>query len=136
MFICRKKSSGQHNFEDIIHQSDVFKKVLRKIEQVAKTDSTVLILGETGTGKELIVRAVHNLSARQDRPLVKVNCAALPSHLIESELFGHEKGAFTGAIAKRQGRFELADQGTIFLDEIGDLPLELQAKLLRIPARG
>ncbi len=121
-----------HNFEEIISRSDALKKVLRKVEQVASADATVLILGETGTGKELFVRAIHNLSLRKDRPLVKVNCAALPSGLIESELFGHEKGAFTGALSRKIGRFELADGGTIFLDEIGDLPLDLQAKLLRV----
>ena len=121
-----------HNFEEIISRSDVLKKVLRKMEQVASTPTNVLILGETGTGKELFARAIHNLSPRRDRPLVKVNCAALPSTLIESELFGHERGAFTGAFSKKVGRFELADGGTIFLDEIGDLPLELQAKLLRV----
>ena len=126
----------QHNFEDIICQSEAFKKVLRKIEQVAETDATVLILGETGTGKELIARAVHNISARKDRAIVKVNCAALPANLIESELFGHEKGAFTGALTRKQGRFELAEKGTIFLDEIGDLPLDLQVKLLRILQEG
>jgi len=121
-----------HNFEEIISRSATFKKVLGTVEQVASTDATVLILGETGTGKELVARAVHNISGRKDRPLVKVNCASLPANLIESELFGHERGAFTGAISKKIGRFELADGGTIFLDEIGDLPLELQAKLLRV----
>ena len=125
-----------HNFGEVIGTSEALKKVLRKVEQVAATEATVLILGETGTGKELIARAVHGLSARQGRPLVKVNCAALPDNLIESELFGHEKGAFTGAHARRVGRFELADGGTIFLDEIGDLPLGLQAKLLRVLQEG
>ncbi len=125
-----------HNFGEVIGMSEVLKKVLRKVEQVAATEATVLILGETGTGKELIARAVHGLSVRQGRPLVKVNCAALPDNLIESELFGHEKGAFTGAHARRVGRFELADGGTIFLDEIGDLPLGLQAKLLRVLQEG
>ncbi len=124
------------SFSDIIGQSKSFKRVLRKIEQVAVTDSTVLILGETGTGKELLARAIHNLSPRKDRALVKVNCAALPANLIESELFGHEKGSFTGAIARKIGRFELANGGTIFLDEIGDLPLELQSKLLRVLQEG
>ena len=126
----------EHNFADILSHSDAMKQVLHKVEQVAATDATVLILGETGTGKELLARAVHALSPRQDRPLVKVNCAALPANLIESELFGHEKGAFTGAVSRRTGRFELAHGGTIFLDEIGDLPLELQAKLLRVLQEG
>ena len=122
----------QHNFDEILSHSKKIKTVLQKVEQVASTGATVLVLGETGTGKELLARAVHNVSPRKNRPLVKVNCAALPASLIESELFGHEKGAFTGAISRKIGRFELADGGTIFLDEIGDLPLELQAKLLRI----
>ena len=125
-----------HNFEEIISQSKSFRKVLGQLEQVAATDATVLILGESGTGKELVARAVHNVSNRKDRPLVKLNCAALPSSLIESELFGHEKGAFTGALSKRIGRFELADGGTIFLDEIGEMPLELQPKLLRVIQEG
>ncbi|MBN1481881.1 sigma 54-interacting transcriptional regulator [candidate division KSB1 bacterium] len=124
------------NFENIITKSDVLKSVLQKVEQVAETDATVLILGESGTGKELIARAIHNISERCERILVKVNCSALPATLIESELFGHEKGAFTGAIARKIGRFELANGGTIFLDEIGDLPLELQAKLLRVLQEG
>ena len=126
----------EHNFEEIIGRSTALKKVLHQVEQVAETDATVLILGETGTGKELFARAVHDLSPRKDRPLVKINCAALPPTLIESELFGHEKGSFTGALSRKIGRFELADEGTIFLDEIGDLPLELQAKLLRILQEG
>ncbi len=126
----------QHNFENIVTQSDALKQVLHSVEQVAATEATVLILGETGTGKELLARAIHSISPRGDRPLVKVNCAALPAELIESELFGHEKGAFTGATARKIGRFELADGGTIFLDEIGDLPLELQAKLLRVLQEG
>ncbi|UCE20542.1 MAG: sigma 54-interacting transcriptional regulator [Gemmatimonadota bacterium] len=121
-----------HNFEEIISRDDGFKKVLAEVEQVAATEATVLILGETGTGKELIARAIHNISSRRDRPLVKVNCAAIPANLIESELFGHEKGAFTGAFARKIGRFELASGGTIFLDEIGDLSMDLQAKLLRV----
>lgn len=121
-----------HDFDEIITQSDAFKNVLTQIEQVAVADATVLILGETGTGKELLARAVHTHSRRKKGPLVKVNCAALPSELIESELFGHEKGAFTGATSQKVGRFELAEGGTIFLDEIGELPLELQSKLLRV----
>jgi DNA-binding NtrC family response regulator/ligand-binding sensor domain-containing protein len=125
-----------HNFEYIIARSDALKKVLSNVEQVASTDATVLILGESGTGKELVARAVHSISNRTKRPLVKVNCSTLPENLIESELFGHEKGAFTGAISQKIGRFELADGGTIFLDEIGDLPLELQAKLLRVLQEG
>ncbi|MFQ5605460.1 MAG: sigma 54-interacting transcriptional regulator [bacterium] len=126
----------EHNFDEIISQSKSFRKILRKVEQVAATDATVLILGETGTGKELVARALHTTSPRRDRPLVKVNCAALPANLIESELFGHEKGAFTGAMSRKQGRFELADHGTIFLDEIGDLPMALQVKLLRVMQEG
>jgi transcriptional regulator with GAF, ATPase, and Fis domain len=125
-----------HNFKNIIGHSDALKKVFYQIEQVADTDATVLILGESGTGKELIARAIHNISDRNDRPLVKVNCSAIPANLIESEFFGHEKGAFTGAISRKIGRFELADNGTIFLDEIGDLPLELQSKLLRVLQEG
>jgi formate hydrogenlyase transcriptional activator len=126
----------QHNFEEIVSQAPVFRKVLQKIEQVANTDATVLILGESGTGKELIARAIHSISNRSNRPLVKVNCAALPITLIESELFGHEKGAFTGALSQKIGRFELADGGTIFLDEIGELPFDVQSKLLRVLQEG
>jgi transcriptional regulator with GAF, ATPase, and Fis domain len=122
----------EHTFEDLLGGSRALKTVLRRVEQVAITDATVLVLGETGTGKELVARAIHRLSPRHARPLVKVNCAALPPTLIESALFGHEKGAFTGAVAQQIGRFELAHRGTIFLDEIGDLPLALQAKLLRV----
>ncbi|HJU60900.1 MAG TPA: sigma 54-interacting transcriptional regulator, partial [Candidatus Binatia bacterium] len=122
----------EYNFEEIIGESAALKKVLEQIQTVAPTDSTILILGETGTGKELMARAIHNLSARRERTLVKVNCAAIPTGLLESELFGHEKGAFTGAIAQRVGRFELAHRGTLFLDEVGDIPLELQPKLLRV----
>lgn len=125
-----------HNFEELIGSSGSLKRVLSNVERVAPTDSTVLITGETGTGKELIARAIHNLSPRKARALVKVNCAAIPAGLIESELFGHEKGAFTGALAKRIGRFELADKGTIFLDEIGELPLDVQSKLLRVLQEG
>ena len=123
---------SEHNFEEIIGQSAALKHILKQVETVAPTDSTVLLLGETGTGKELFARAIHNLSSRRERTLVKINCAAIPTGLLESELFGHEKGAFTGAIAHRIGRFELANQGTIFLDEVGDIPLELQPKLLRV----
>ncbi len=126
----------EHKFEDILGQSQALKTVLHQLEQVAHTDTTVLLHGETGTGKELFARALHNLSQRKDRPLVKVNCAALPGNLIESELFGHEKGSFTGATSRRTGRFELAHDGTLFLDEIGELPLELQAKLLRVLQEG
>jgi formate hydrogenlyase transcriptional activator len=122
----------EHNFEEIVGNSPALLAVLHKVEQVAPTDSTVLISGETGTGKELIARAIHNRSARKDRPLVKVNCSAISAGLVESELFGHVKGAFTGALDRRSGRFELADGGTIFLDEIGELPLETQVKLLRV----
>ena len=122
----------EHNFEEIIGNSPALLAVLRKVEQVAPTDSTVLIYGETGTGKELIARAIHDRSARKNRPLLKVNCSAISAGLVESELFGHVKGAFTGAFEKHIGRFELADGGTIFLDEIGELPLETQVKLLRV----
>jgi PAS domain S-box-containing protein len=125
-----------YNFDEIISRSKDFQKVLQKIQQVASTDATVLILGESGTGKELIARAVHNISNRSKKPLVKVNCATLPANLIESELFGHEKGAFTGAMERKIGRFELADGGSIFLDELGELPVELQAKLLRVLQEG
>ena len=122
----------EHNFEEIIGRSAALKKVLRGAEQVASSDATVLISGETGTGKELVARAIHNLSQRKDTPLVKVNCGAIPANLVESELFGHEKGAFTGALQRRIGRFEMADGGTIFLDEVGELPLDTQVKLLRV----
>ena len=127
----------QHQeFEEIIGRSPVLQRALRQVEQVAPTDTTVLILGETGTGKELVARAIHNLSARRDRPMVTVNCGAISAGLVESELFGHEKGAFTGAVSRKVGRFELAGGGTIFLDEIGDLPLDLQVKLLRVLQEG
>ena len=123
---------SEYDFEEIIGESPIWKRVLRDVETVAQTDSTVLIRGESGTGKELIARAIHNLSKRRGRTFVKVNCAAIPTGLLESELFGHERGAFTGAIAQKIGRFELAHDGTMFLDEIGDIPLELQPKLLRV----
>jgi formate hydrogenlyase transcriptional activator len=122
----------EHNFEEIVGESAPLRNVLKQIEIVAPTDSTVLIQGETGTGKELIARAIHNLSGRRSRTFVKLNCAAIPTGLLESELFGHEKGAFTGAIAQKLGRFELANGGTLFLDEVGDIPLELQSKFLRV----
>ncbi len=123
-------------FGDVVGESPAVLDVLASVRKVAKTDSTVLVMGETGTGKELIVRAIHDLSRRKDKLLVKVNCAALPAGVIESELFGHEKGAFTGALTRKAGRFELANHGTLFLDEVGDLPLELQAKLLRVLQEG
>lgn len=132
----REEIELQYKHGDIVGQSDSIKSVLDQVEQVAKTDSTVLILGETGTGKELIARAIHSLSLRKDHPMVKVNCASLPSSLVENELFGHEKGAFTGANIKQIGRFEVADGSTIFLDEISEMPLELQAKLLRVLQEG
>jgi transcriptional regulator with GAF, ATPase, and Fis domain len=121
-----------HDFDDMVGSSPAFRSALAAVREVAPTDTTALLLGETGTGKELFARAIHERSPRRQRPFICVNCAALPATLIESELFGHERGAFTGAIAARQGRFELADRGTIFLDEVGDLPLELQPKLLRV----
>lgn len=121
-----------HNFGEIIGQGRKLKKVLAMVSEVSPTDATVLILGETGTGKELVARAIHEASKRKERPLIRVNCATLPSNLIESELFGHEKGAFTGAISQKIGRFELANRTTLFLDEIGELPVELQPKLLRV----
>jgi formate hydrogenlyase transcriptional activator len=123
---------AEMNFAQIIGNSASLRKSLKRVETVAPTDSTVLIYGETGTGKELIARAIHDLSPRRSKPFVKLNCAAIPTGLLESELFGHEKGAFTGAVAQRIGRFEVADGGTIFLDEIGEIPLELQTKLLRV----
>jgi formate hydrogenlyase transcriptional activator len=122
----------EHNFDEIVGESAALRRVLKEVETVAPTDSTVLIRGETGTGKELIARALHQLSPRRDRTFVKINCAAIPTGLLESELFGHEKGAFTGAISQKVGRFELAHQGTLFLDEVGDIPPELQPKLLRV----
>jgi formate hydrogenlyase transcriptional activator len=122
----------EYNFEEIIGQSATLKKILQQVATVAPTDSAVLLCGETGTGKELIARAIHSLSNRRERTLVKLNCAAIPTGLLESELFGHEKGAFTGAIAQRVGRFELANRGTLLLDEVGEIPLDLQPKLLRV----
>src|SRR5262244_2112658 len=127
-----RRAEDETTFNGIIGSSPALRFVLTEVERVAPTDSTVLVVGETGTGKELIARAIHNLSARRGGPFVKVNCAAIPFDLLESELFGHEKGAFTGAIAQKTGRFEMADNGTLFLDEIGDLPLALQPKLLRV----
>jgi formate hydrogenlyase transcriptional activator len=124
--------SDERRFEQIIGNSSALESVLEQVERVASTDSTVLIQGETGTGKELIARAIHNLSSRCGRSFIKLNCAAIPLDLLESELFGHEKGAFTGAIAQKVGRFEIADKGTLFLDEVGDIPLALQPKLLRV----
>src|SRR5215472_1014382 len=123
---------NDHNFEEIVGESTALRRALKQVEIVAPTDSTVLIQGETGTGKELVARAIHNLSQRRERTFVKINCAAIPTGLLESELFGHERGAFTGAIATKIGRFELANQGTLFLDEVGEIPLELQVKLLRV----
>jgi formate hydrogenlyase transcriptional activator len=127
-----EEARTEHNFGQIVGRSPALRRVLKQVETVAPTNSTVLICGETGTGKELIARALHDLSPRSERTLVKLNCAAIPTGLLESELFGHEKGAFTGAIAQKVGRFELANKGTLFLDEIGDIPLELQPKLLRV----
>jgi formate hydrogenlyase transcriptional activator len=126
------QDSNPRRFEQIIGSSPALESVLEQVERVAPTDSTVFVQGETGTGKELIARAIHNLSARCGRSFIKLNCAAIPFDLLESELFGHEKGAFTGAIAQKIGRFELADKGTLFLDEVGDIPLPLQPKLLRV----
>jgi len=130
-FHVEPEISSECCFEGIVGKSSALQKVLEQVAIVAPTDSTVLLHGETGTGKELIARAIHNLSSRRDRTFVRMNCAAIPSGLLESELFGHEKGAFTGALMQRKGRFELADRGSLFLDEIGDISLELQPKLLR-----
>ena len=126
------KALSAGSFGEIVGESDTLKHVQYRVEQVAPLDTTVLLEGETGTGKELFARAIHQRSKRKKKPLVTVNCASLPATLIESELFGHEKGAFTGALNKQIGRFELADGGTIFLDEVGEIPIELQAKLLRV----
>jgi transcriptional regulator with GAF, ATPase, and Fis domain len=128
----REEIKQEHDFDNIIGESTNLLYALHRIEQVAPTEAPVLILGETGTGKELIARAIHSKSKLNNRPLVKIDCTNLPSQLIESELFGHEKGAFTGAHSERNGRFELANGGTVFLDEIGELPMDVQAKLLRI----
>jgi formate hydrogenlyase transcriptional activator len=131
-FRSADQDRNPRRFEQIIGKSPALESVLEQVEQVAPTDSTVLIQGETGTGKELIARAIHNLSARCGRPFIKLNCAAIPLDLLETELFGHERGAFTGAIAQKVGRFELAHKGTLFLDEVGDIPAGLQPKLLRV----
>ena len=130
--VLKDEPGNEPNYEDIVGRSAALQRVLREVDVVAPTDSGVLIQGETGTGKELIAQAIHNRSPRRDRPFVKVNCAAIPSGLLESELFGHEKGAFTGAIMRKAGRFEVADKGTLFLDEVGDIPLDVQSKLLRV----
>jgi formate hydrogenlyase transcriptional activator len=127
-----EEARTQHNFGEVVGESAALRRVLQEVETVAPTGSTVLVRGETGTGKELIARALHELSPRKARTFVKLNCAAIPTGLLESELFGHEKGAFTGAVSQKAGRFELAHQGTPFLDEVGDIPLELQLKLLRV----
>jgi PAS domain S-box-containing protein len=132
----REELAAEHGFDEILGRSAALRSALQEVSQVAATEATVLLLGETGTGKELFARAIHERSARRGRPLVKVNCAAIPATLIESEFFGHERGAFTGATQRREGRFALADGGTIFLDEIGELPLELQGKLLRVLQEG
>ncbi len=129
---CDEQDERDHRFKQIVGSSSPLESVLAEVERVAPTDSTVLVLGETGTGKELIARAIHNISPRCGCPFVKLNCAAIPFDLLESDLFGHEKGAFTGAVAQKVGRFEMAHTGTLFLDEIGDLPLALQPKLLRV----
>src|SRR6201988_292776 len=130
--LSSEQGCAENRFEEIIGNSPPLESVLAEVERVAPTDSTVLVLGETGTGKELIARAIHNISPRCGRPFIKLNCAAIPFDLLESELFGHERGAFTGAVAQKTGRFEIADTGTLFLDEIGDIPLALQPKLLRV----
>ncbi len=132
----REEIRSEHHHDEIVGKSKTLASILDTVQRIADSDASVLILGETGTGKELIARQVHNTSRRCHRPLVKVNCAALPAHLIESQLFGHEKGAFTGAVSRKRGRFELGDGGTVFLDEIGELPHELQAKLLQVLQEG
>jgi formate hydrogenlyase transcriptional activator len=134
--ILREELDALMRHQNILGESDQLKKVLLKVEQVAKTNTAVLVLGETGTGKELVARAIHDQSSRRNKPMVTVNCGALPANLVESELFGHEKGAFTGASARRIGRFQVADGSTIFLDEVGDMPMELQVKLLRVLQEG
>src|SRR5262249_49009887 len=126
------KISSEQNFQGMVGRSAAIRALQREIKVVAPTNSTTLILGETGTGKELIARSIHNLSPRRDRPFIKFNCAAIPAGLVESELFGHERGAFTGALSRRIGRFEMADSGTLLLDEVGEIPSELQPKLLRV----
>src|SRR5271155_5199393 len=131
-FAPSQQRHNQRRFEQLIGNSPALESVLGHVERVAPTDATVLLQGETGTGKELIARAIHNISSRCGRPFIKLNCAAIPFDLLESELFGHERGAFTGAIAQKVGRFELADKGTLFLDEVGDIPPGLQPKLLRV----
>ena len=129
---CEEQDSRERRFEQLIGSSPALEAVLEQVERVSPRIPPFLIQGETGTGKELIARAIHNISSRCGRPFVKLNCAAIPFDLLESELFGHEKGAFTGAIAQKVGRFEIADKGTLFLDEVGDIPLALQPKLLRV----
>jgi transcriptional regulator with GAF, ATPase, and Fis domain len=134
---CLQEGTAEaHGLEGVIGESPALRAVLRKVQQVAPVETTVLLTGETGTGKELIARALHRGSARRDRPLIKVNCGAIPQGVVESELFGHEKGAFTGALQRRSGRFELADHGTLFMDEVGELPLDTQVKLLRVIQEG
>ena len=130
--LCEEPMDSDACFEGIVGKCSVLRRVLQLVEKVAKGDSTVLLLGETGTGKELVARAIHNRSPRKGRNFVRLNCAAIPSGLLESELFGHERGAFTDAVSKKIGRLELSHQGSLFLDEIGDIPLELQPKLLRV----
>src|ERR1700733_3932891 len=132
MVHCAQRASESARFQQIVGNSPALESVLEQVQLVGPTDSTVLILGETGTGKELIAGAIHSVSRRSGRPFLKLNCAAIPAELLESELFGHERGAFTGAGAQRLGRFEAANSGTLFLDEVGDMPLALQAKLMRV----